>query len=569
MGDEFSLEDALIILQRRILFFLIPVIVLAPLGILFVMMLPPKYTAQGTILVESQQIPEDWAPSTIIADAQERIQTIRQRVITRNRLLEVADKFQLFPRELGLSESERVELMRERLRINPITTQVNRRGRRGDGTIAFRVSYEDRAPNKAHEVANEFMSLFLSEDVRARTTAASDTTEFFTSEVKRLSTAVDTLEANISAFKIENAQALPEHLNLHLDMMERANRELNSTQATIAGHEEELGFMESQLSNVLSGAGGQEGPAQQIQALRSQLARLRATFTDANPSVRALQDEIRALERQMQPSAEIKKLTDELEEARTALNEAQAAATVDPAVVNEKRKAVETANERLSEQFTSESQNSNGNFLSSQLNARIASTRSRIDLAKARQVEIRAQVESLQARINQTPDVDRRLSALTRNYESLQREYQEVLSKQQAAELAENLEDNQKAEKFRVLEAAVRPEKPSSPERGKLSVLAIIAALGVGGIAALGAEMLFATIRGRNHLSKLIDDHPIAVIPYIKRENEKRPSMPFTKKKAAKAPAIAASAALAVGAVATVDGDLGNKPAGNAPSENI
>ena len=556
MGDEFTLEDALIILQRRILFFLIPVIVLAPLGILFVMMLPPKYTAQGTILVESQQIPEDWAPSTIIADAQERIQTIRQRVITRNRLLEVSDKFSLFPKELGLSESERVELMRERLRIEPITTQVNRRGRRGDGTIAFRVSYEDRAPQKAHAVANEFMSLFLSEDVRARTTAASDTTEFFTSEVNRLSTAVDELEARIAAFKIENAQALPEHLNMHLDMLERANRDLNSNQATVAGLEEEMRFLESQLSSVLSGATGQDGPAQQLAQKKTELARLRATFTDKNPSVRAVLDEIRALERQMAPSAAITKLSKELDEARDALAEARKAEPRDPDLIAEKTTAVDKASERLSEQFSREAQSTPGSYMSTQLQQRITQTRSRIDMLTSQQEETKAQIESLQARIAQTPDVDRRLSALTRNYESLNNEYREVLSKQQAAELAENLEDNQKAEKFRVLEAAVRPEKPSSPERGKLSVLAVIAALCIGGLAALGAEMLFATIRGRNHLTKLIDDHPIAVIPYIRRENEKRPSMPFSKKKAAKAPAMAASAAMAVGASAAIDNDI-------------
>jgi len=51
MGDEFSLEDALIILQRRFLYFLIPVLVIAPIGVLTVMLLPAKYTAKGTILL--------------------------------------------------------------------------------------------------------------------------------------------------------------------------------------------------------------------------------------------------------------------------------------------------------------------------------------------------------------------------------------------------------------------------------------------------------------------------------------------------------------------------------------
>ena len=258
----------------------------------------------------------------------------------------------------------------------------------------------------------------------------------------------------------------------------------------------------------------------------------------------------------MAPSSAITKLSAELDQAREELSEAQKAETRDPDLIAEKTEAVKKASDRLSEQFSAEARNTPGSFMSAQLQQRITQTRSRIEMMAAQQEDTKAQIESLQTRIAQTPDVDRRLSALTRNYESLNSEYREVLSKQQAAELAENLEDNQKAEKFRVLEAAVRPEKPSSPERGKLSVLAVVAALGIGGLAALGAEMLFATIRGRNHLTKLIDDHPIAVIPYIRRENEKRPSMPFSKKKAAKAPAMAASAAMAVGASAAIDADI-------------
>jgi len=34
MGDEFSIEDAIIILRRRFFYFLIPALIIAPLGIL-------------------------------------------------------------------------------------------------------------------------------------------------------------------------------------------------------------------------------------------------------------------------------------------------------------------------------------------------------------------------------------------------------------------------------------------------------------------------------------------------------------------------------------------------------
>ncbi|MEL7487021.1 MAG: hypothetical protein AAGJ87_07390, partial [Pseudomonadota bacterium] len=67
-------------------------------------------------------------------------------------------------------------------------------------------------------------------------------------------------------------------------------------------------------------------------------------------------------------------------------------------------------------------------------------------------------------------------------------------------------------------------------DRAKLSILAIFAALAAGGALAAAAELAFATIRGRNHLASLVDDHPIAVIPYIKAETDRRIPAPFTKK---------------------------------------
>ena len=138
-------------------------------------------------------------------------------------------------------------------------------------------------------------------------------------------------------------------------------------------------------------------------------------------------------------------------------------------------------------------------------------------------------ITDLEQRVARTPEVERGLSSLTRDNENMFREYQEVLAKQQDAQLAENLEVNQQAEKFSILEPALRPEQPSSPNRPQLIVLALMVAFGAGGAAALGVELMLSTIRGRHHLEKLVDDHPIAVIPYIREESENRFGLPFFK----------------------------------------
>jgi len=523
MGDEFSIEDAIIILRRRIFYFLIPALIIAPLGILAVMLLPAKYTAQGTILVESQQIPTELIRSTINAYAQERIQVIRQRVMTRNRLLEVADKYSLFPRSLGLSETERVKLMRERLDVSLITSDYNRSSAR-DGTIAFTVAYTDRDANKAFQVANEFMTLFLSEDVRSRTAGASNTTEFFVREASRLRNAVAQMEERISTYKTDNANALPEHLNMHLDMLERANRDLSSAQTTINQLEEEERFLQTQL---IAGPASDDSMARELVRLESELARLRATYHDSYPEVAAKRDEIAAIRRRMAPSSEIQELRDALALADSELTRIERDETSTPEEISAAEENVEQARLALSDMISEESRKGSSDIAGVQLEGRMAVINNRIRMQRRQLDSAEKQIANLEARISRTPEVERGLSALTRDYENIFREYQDILAKQQDAQLAENLEENQQAEKFSILEPALRPEKPSSPDRPKLLILAIFAALAAGGGAALAMELAMSTIRGRNHLKSIIDGHPIAVIPYIPKEEKRRFDLPL------------------------------------------
>lgn len=523
MGDEFSIEDALIILQRRFLAFLLPVLALAPLGVVTVMLLPAKYTAQGTILVESQQIPSDFVRSTINAYAQERITTIRQRVMTRNRLLEVADEYDLFPRSLGLSESERVQLMRERLRVDLITTSAQARANR-DGTIAFTVAYTDRDANKAFLVANKFMTLFLDEDVRARTTGASNTTEFFERESARLRTAVADMEARVSTYKANNANALPEHLNMHLNMLERARNDLNNAQASISQLEEERRFLETQL---ISGTSGDNSLSAELARLESELARLRATYRDNYPEVVAKREEIASIKRRMAPSSAITNLREALTAAEDRLTATENLEPADPEAVAAAEAQVETAREALSARISEESRKGSTDIAGVQLEGRIAVIENRIRMMNKRVDASGEQIADLETRIARTPEVERGIAGLTRDYENLFTEYQDVLARQQDAQLAENLEENQQAEKFSILEPALQPDQPSSPNRPQLIFVALFGALGVGGAVALGIELLQARLRGRSHIASIIDGQPIAVIPYIHSEADNRTRWPL------------------------------------------
>ncbi len=178
-----GLEHYIALAKRRLFYFVIPFVVALVLGSLIVAIQRPIYQAEGKILVETQDIPADLVRPTITDTANQRIQVIQQRIMTRDNLLEIVKKFGLFPsQQRWMSSSQILDLMRERTKLKLVdltlpTQQYNL-------TIAFTLSFEYENAETAARVANEFLTLVLSEDARNRTNRAAETTKFLEQESK-------------------------------------------------------------------------------------------------------------------------------------------------------------------------------------------------------------------------------------------------------------------------------------------------------------------------------------------------------------------------------------------------
>jgi len=192
------------LVKRRWLYFLLPFTVIASAGIGAALLWPATYSSEGKILVQSQQIPTELVRPTVTSAAQERIQVISQRTMTRDNLIAIADKFQLFPDKRTLmSATELVALMKKQTKVAPVDLQLDFKQRlRPDQspTIVFSVGFEYADPAIAARVANELMTRILNEDLRDRTSRATDTTKFLAREVQKLqadNTALDTKIAQL------------------------------------------------------------------------------------------------------------------------------------------------------------------------------------------------------------------------------------------------------------------------------------------------------------------------------------------------------------------------------------
>src|SRR4051795_11770645 len=129
------------LLKRRWPFFLVPFLSVLLIGAAVTYLWPATYFSEGKILVQSQQIPTELVRPTVTSAAQERIQVIEQRTMTRDNLLAIADKFKLFPERRALmSPTQLVELMKKSIKIEPVAQALAfTRGTSQNPTVIFTV----------------------------------------------------------------------------------------------------------------------------------------------------------------------------------------------------------------------------------------------------------------------------------------------------------------------------------------------------------------------------------------------------------------------------------------------
>src|SRR5690606_14488388 len=115
-----------------------------------------------------------------------------------------------------------------------------------------------------------------------------------------------------------------------------------------------------------------------------------------------------------------------------------------------------------------------------QLKSKIDSTENEVSRLRTRQEEIKTKLAEFERRVSETYQVQRAYDELTRDHENTVAKYRELRSKQLQAELAQNLESENKGESITLIEPPAVPSKAEKPNRPKLLILGLGASVGAG-----------------------------------------------------------------------------------------
>ncbi len=521
-------EKLLAYWRRRGTFWLVAVASMV-IALLIATLWPPTYRATATILIEQQEIPQELVRSVITTYADQRVQTISQRVMTSQNLLMLIDRYKLYadirdrePRE------ELLETMRNDINLKMISASVidPRSGAPTHATIAFSVSYDSRAPDLALKVANELSSLYLNENLESRAQRAKQTASFFTEESARQQARIAELDQRLADFKQKHQDELPELTQQNIQTQDRTELELHDVQDHVDALDAQRVLLQAQLAQIsptgeVYSDSGQRvfGAGDQLKALKSKLAGLKGRYGPDHPDVISTEREIAGLQKEVDSDDSTTDRLRQLSEAKAQLAAALEKYSAEHPDVVRLRHEVE----RLEQEVQKEANTGTkpierahaDNPVYLQVKSQIDAVTLEREAAIKKRDELQVKLHSYDKRMALSPEVERAYREIVRDLEAAQFKYGEILSKQSEAQIAVNLETEQKGENFTMIEPPLPPEKPISPNRMLILAvgLALSLALGIGAV--LGREALDASVRGPKDIRELLQVPALASIPII------------------------------------------------------
>jgi len=525
-----SLADVLATIRRRRVAMLWTASIILVLTILFAFLWPATYRAAGTILIEQQEVPVDLVRSTISSYADQRIQMITQQVMTTENLYKIILKYDLYAKERKYKSRELVlKTMHDDIGFNMISADVidPRSGNPTKATIAFAVSYQNRSADIAARVANELVSLYLQQNIENRKERTADAATFLTGESQRLSDHINDLQAQISQFKEQHTNDLPELTQLNIQMMNRADDELRDTENRIRSLDQQLVYLQAQLaqlsptSQVYTSTGERVlSPNDKLKFLRTEYARVKGLYAPNHPDVLRLQREIASLEQTTGTVSDVNDLQRQVQDAQTKLAEAEHKYSMDhPDVIRLQRTvaslqaSLSDANKRDASLKPAPIEPDNPAYI--QIKAQVEASQSERTSLLTKSRQLKADVVDYEKRLASAPAVEREYTAMMRELENTQLQYRLVSQKQMEAQSAQNLETERKGERFTLIEPPLTPEEPASPNRLLILVLGIVLAMGGAAATAAMREMFDTSIRSRRDLESLLNMPPLAIVPWI------------------------------------------------------
>ena len=455
MEQEFDLARIKGMIKRRkggaILAFAAVLALFVAVGLL----LPNIYKSTAIIMIQNPQLPSNLVPSTVTSYADQRIQGITQEIGTRDRILNLADKFDLLPGQREkLTPDDIVEKIKKRIDVQTIDADIKAQGMKETITIAFTLSYEDENSDKTQKVVTALTSYFMEKNLEYQKEHARNATQFLQDQLGDAKGRLNDLEAKLAKYQQAHLEELPEFATMNLTKIQKMNDDISNLDMQIRETEEQRAVSTTQLATVdrysAMGSGSQVTSTQgRLQQAKLEEANLLSKYSAKNPLVQAKKREIKLLERDNGDQGDTGKVRARLDRLQNELSGLKSHYTDRYPAVKRKRLEIERVKKELKASQSMASQPGTGQHEAATNPAYIelSSDSQKSDVAirsmKDQKAALEEQLKAVYAKLHSMPIVSEEYNELETDYANAKKNLAELQQKLSAAKLAQGMEDQQ------------------------------------------------------------------------------------------------------------------------------
>ncbi len=472
---DLTIHDYLDILKRRSWLILGCMAVLSGLSAGVSYRLSPLYESQTMIIIEQQQVPEDYVKPVVAESLNARLASMKEQILSRSRLEPIITRYGLFAGD-GRTMDDRVEMTRKAIKVTQIHSEDSSGGMPG-----FFVSFDAHDPRMAQLVCGEITSLFVSANLNAQEQSAEGTTAFLRQQLDEAKKTLNEQDAKLAAFQEKYLGRLPDQESSNTNALQALTTQLDATTQSVSQMEQNESFLQTMIAQQSRDQQNSSSPIveqadarqRELQSLIQQKIQLEAQYTPEYPDVVAISHKIVELQAQLKSSPSI-----------PPTKKAPSVTHIDSPELQ-------------------------------QLQAQLHSVQESLLPAKQEQARIQQQIHMYESRIEQSPMVEEQYKQITRDHDTALKFYNSLLAKMNESSMATALQLRQQGEQFSVMDPPNLPDSPKFPNHLIFAGGGLLAGLALGFAIAALLEYRDTTLRGEADVWTFTKLQTLATISHV------------------------------------------------------
>jgi len=469
--NSISIFELLEALRRRKAYVIVPALLLT-LGFgLYAYTQPSLYRATARLAAE-QTAPPDYLKHVVAPapNMQDHLWTLREILFSPAVLQEAAKQTRKYRQTSGNLPPQVLDTFKRDIDIKL------------DGERTFQLSYESRDRYEAMNVANKLAEILAEQASMKHEQENEETESVITSQIEALRKHLQEQAKQLETYKSQVAHALPEQVDNNLRVANELQFLYQDRTAKIADEEARRTAIQKQIQD-LEAKGVLDGPG----------------IYEKTPAETKL-DELRITQREL--------------ETRYTPNH--------PDVVKIKRQIQETENAVAAQPKKGRSEPSPTYLKYVELKSELEGIGQRLQAYRQDQKDTAAKIASLSGLIESTPQHERVIGDMKREYTVGEQQFRVLLDKQLDAKLARGLASSETGFSFSIIERASVPLTPFSPQRARLLLMGLGAGLGLGFVLAFVLEQNDTTFGTVDDLQSFTTLPVLGTVPTIDKIKRRR-----------------------------------------------